>query len=77
MLHKLGEVSIGTLLRRVDITPIEEALDDIAQGHYEKARAFKKIESWQDQLRAGNMTLINEILAASPHAQRQQQPPWL
>ena len=63
---------VGALLRRVDITPIEEAMDDIAQGDYEKALAFKKIESWRDQLRAGNMTLINEILAAFPHAQRQQ-----
>lgn len=63
---------IGALLRRVDVTPIEAALDVFAQGDYKKALAFKQLESWRDQLRAGNLELINEILATCPHAQRQQ-----
>ncbi len=63
---------IGSLLRRADITPIEKVLDGIAQGDYEKALAFKKLESWRDQLQAGNMELVNEILSACPQAQRQQ-----
>ncbi len=63
---------IGALLRRIDTAPIEKALNDIAQGDYEKALAFKKLETWRDQLQAGNMTLINEILTDCPQAERQQ-----
>ena len=63
---------IGSLLRRVEIAPIAKALDGIAQGDYEKALAFKKLETWRDRLRDGNMALIEEILAACPQAQRQQ-----
>lgn len=62
---------IGALLRRVNIAPIEKAVEVIAQGDYKRAQAFNKIESWRDQLRSGNMELINEILIACPQAQRQ------
>jgi len=43
MLYKLGEMSIDTLLRRIDITPIEKALDDIAQATMKKPVPLKKL----------------------------------
>jgi ribosome-associated protein len=63
---------VGALLRQVDTAPIEKTLDDIARGDYEKAYAFKKIESWRDQLREENPAVVEEILLACPLAQRQQ-----
>jgi len=63
---------IGSLLRGIDTTPIEKALDDIARVDYDKIFAFKKLETWRDQLRAGNISLINEILTDCPLAERQQ-----
>lgn len=62
---------IGSLLRNTDITPIEKALKVIDRGDYEQKLAFKKLENWRDQLKTGNMELINEILAECPLAERQ------
>jgi ribosome-associated protein len=63
---------IGSLLRQIDITPIENALEVIARGDYEQKAAFKKVENWRDQLKEGDMELINEILEQCPLAERQQ-----
>ena len=63
---------IGSLLRNIDITPIEKALAIIDRGDYEQKAAFKKIEGWRDRIRSGNMDLINDILAECPMAERQQ-----
>lgn len=63
---------IGSLLRKFDTAPIEMALNVIARGDYEKALVFKKLEIWRDQLRAGDMELINKILTDCPLAERQQ-----
>lgn len=63
---------IASLLRKFDTASIEIALNVIARGDYEKALAFKKLEAWRDQLRAGDMSLINEILTDCPMAERQQ-----
>lgn len=62
---------IGALLRQVDTTPIRDALDEIRHGEHQKALAFKKIEKWRDELRAGNMGLVDEIVASCPGANRQ------
>ena len=62
---------IGALLRQVDTAPIEKALDDIALGDYKKNLAFKKLEAWRNQLREGNLAVVDEILTACPLAQRQ------
>lgn len=63
---------IGTLMRRIDPAPIQEAIDQIEQGSYNKAAAFKEIETWRDELIRGNKTLIEEILRECPDADRQQ-----
>jgi ribosome-associated protein len=62
---------VGTLLRQIDIGPIEAVLESYDRGDHEKAYEFKKIEAWRDRLREGEMTLVDEIIAACPEAERQ------
>lgn len=62
---------IGTVLRKLDIAPIERAFESIDRGDYEKAFASREIESWRDRLREGDTALIDEILRACPEAERQ------
>jgi len=62
---------IGTLMRTVDIEPIETALLEIEQGAYRQAQAFHRIESWRDRLVAGEDQLMDKILQAYPLADRQ------
>ena len=62
---------VGTVLRRIDTTPIENALKGFERGDREKALAFEKIETWRDRLREGDLTLIEEILSVCPGAERQ------
>jgi ribosome-associated protein len=62
---------IGTLMRSVDVQPIETALLEIEQGAYRQAQAFQRLESWRDRLVAGDDQLLVEILQAYPQADRQ------
>jgi ribosome-associated protein len=62
---------IGTLMRSVDVQPIETALLEIEQGSYRQAQAFQRIESWRDRLVAGDDQLLDEILQSHPQADRQ------
>jgi ribosome-associated protein len=62
---------IGTIMRAVDVEPIEKALLEIEQGAYQQARAFHQLESWRDRLVAGDDGVLHEILNAYPQADRQ------
>ncbi len=62
---------IGTLMREIDPSTIEEAIENIEMGNYKKAMEFKEIEQWRDDLIAGNTALIEEILEQCPNAERQ------
>ena len=62
---------IGTLMRKVDAEPIEQALLEIEQGDYRQARTFHRIEAWRDRLVGGDDDLIDEIVDAFPEASRQ------
>lgn len=62
---------IGGLLRYVDLGPIRAILAGIARGDTEKALAFKKIERWRDALKQGDLSLVDEIMASCPVADRQ------
>lgn len=62
---------IGTLMRKVDAEPIEQALLEIEQGDYRQARTFQRIEAWRDRLVGGDDDLIDEIVDALPEASRQ------
>ncbi len=63
---------IGTLMRKIDPEPVQEAIENIEQGDYRKAAAFKETETWRDQLIDGNKKLMEEILIKCPDADRQQ-----
>ena len=63
---------IGTVMRKIDSEPIQEAIDGIEQGNYKKAQEFKEIEKLRDELMAGSKELMDEILIKYPSADRQQ-----
>ena len=63
---------IGTLMRKIDPEPIQDAIRNIEDGDYKKALAFKETERWRDELIAGNKDLMEEILEQCPDAERQQ-----
>ena len=62
---------VGKLLRDVDLETIRAVLENIRLGDFRKAMAFKQIESWRDELKAGNSRIIEEILRTCPDADRQ------
>jgi len=62
---------IGTLMRNVEVAPIQQAVLEIEQGAYQQARAFHRIEVWRDQLVAGDDSVMQTILATFPDADRQ------
>lgn len=63
---------IGSLMRKIDSEPIQQAVDQIEQGSYRKALEFKETEQWRDELIAGNNELLEEILENHINADRQQ-----
>lgn len=62
---------VGTLMRRIDPAPLQQALDDIRFGDVRAAARFKRIERWRDRLAAGEFSLIETIVAEYPRADRQ------
>ena len=62
---------IGTIMRAVNVEPIEQALLEIEQGAYRQAQAFHQLESWRDRLVAGDDGLMQDILNTYPQANRQ------
>lgn len=62
---------IGALMRKIDIEPIQKAIENIEFGEQQKASEFKKVEKWRDELINGNNSLIEEILSVHPIAERQ------
>nr|WP_083455975.1 ribosome biogenesis factor YjgA [Desulfosarcina cetonica] len=62
---------VGTLMRSVDVEPIEQALMDIEQGAYRQTQAFHRLEAWRDRLIDGDDALMAEILEDYPDADRQ------
>jgi len=62
---------IGALMRKIDPEPIQKALEVIELGDYHKAREFKKIEKWRDELIQGDDALLEEIIIRFPEAERQ------
>jgi ribosome-associated protein len=63
---------IGSLMRKIDTDPIQQAVDQIEQGAYKKALEFQETEQWRDELIAGNDELLEEILENHINADRQQ-----
>jgi len=63
---------IGTLMRKTDAGPIQEALLEIEGGNYKKALKFRETEKWRDELIAGSKGLMEEIIEKHPGTDRQQ-----
>ena len=53
---------IGRLMREVDVTHIQEALDLLRNKNNLATAHFHQLEKWRDQLIAGNEETINDIL---------------
>ena len=67
-------IYIEKLLRQLDeeeVDAIHEALDNLHQPHREEVETFHQVESWRDRLIAGDVDLINELVARFPGAERQ------
>ena len=62
---------IGALMRKIDAAPIRKALDNIRLGDYQKALGYKKLERWRDALKEGDLSVVEDILAQCPEAERQ------
>lgn len=52
---------IGTVMRRLDAEPIQQALDDLDQLRFRQAEDFHQIEQWRDALIAGDDALLEEL----------------
>ena len=62
---------IGTVMRKIDASRIQESVDDIEQGNYQKALDFQETEQWRDELIRGNKNILEEILGSCAAADRQ------
>ena len=62
---------IGSIMREIDPEPIQCAFANLKLGDRRKVLAFKKIEAWRDELKQGNLVLVDEILRSCPEAERQ------
>ncbi len=63
---------IGVLMRKIDATPIQEAIQNLEEGHRRQAELHKQVEHWRDELVRGNDALIGEIVRALPDAGKEQ-----
>ena len=62
---------IGKLLRDMDITPIEEAFQELENGRVEAAQRFHALEELRDQLVEQGPKSIEPVIAQYPQADRQ------
>ena len=62
---------IGTLMRKIDPEPIQDALDRLDRGQQKEAWAFKQTEDWRDRLIGGDDGLMEELVHRFADADRQ------
>lgn len=63
---------IGTLMRKYDPQPVQDALQRMEQGNRGQSAEHRKIEMWRDELIAGNDLLIERFVLQFPLADRLQ-----
>jgi ribosome-associated protein len=63
---------IGTLMRKYDHQPVQEALKRLEQGDRNRSAEHRKIETWRDELIAGNDLLLEWFALQYPHTDRRQ-----
>jgi ribosome-associated protein len=59
---------IGKLMRKVDATPIREAIEAYRERHRVEARRFKRIEQWRERILREGAPAIEELLQLHPQA---------
>jgi ribosome-associated protein len=59
---------IGKLMRKIDVTPIREAIGKQEEAQRGDARRFKRMEAWRDRMLREGEPAIVEFSAAFPHA---------
>ena len=62
---------IGVLMRRTDVGPIRQALNEIDKGQKRKAREFQQLELIRDSLLEGDDAAFDEIISRFPDAELQ------
>lgn len=62
---------IGKIMRSIDATPIEQALDDLKNAAGKEAAKFHRLEQWRDRLVSEGDAALGELLEAFPDADRQ------
>lgn len=62
---------IGKLMRRVDATPIREAVDSIRHCGQQSAAEYHRIERWRDRLLTEGDDALTQFINEYPHAERQ------
>lgn len=62
---------IGKLMRQIDVEPIQAALDKLRNKHSQATAQLHKLEQKRDALIDSGDSMINEIIAEHPDADRQ------
>ncbi len=62
---------IGKLMRKIDVTAMAEAYQQLQDGRKEQARRFQQLESWRDELLEKGPAAVEDVAQAFPQADRQ------
>jgi len=62
---------ISRMLTEMDLTPINQALDLMANKHQQKTKQIEALETYRDELLTGGNEKIEETLANHPAMERQ------
>ena len=61
----------GKLMRKVDPTPIQSALDELHQQHQGQTRVFHELEALRDSLLSEGDTALQQLVTRFPNTDRQ------
>jgi ribosome-associated protein len=62
---------IGKLLRKLNVEPIQKAMQQLQEGRKEQALAFHQLEQWRDQVIENGPNQLDEVFERFPNADRQ------
>lgn len=53
---------IGTLMRKIDVEPLQQALAELDQVRFQHTEEFHQLEVWRDALVAGDDEVLTEVV---------------